>query len=62
MAGAFINVIAYYPISMPLGYYLTFMAPNMGLSGIWLAIATSVAASLLLSVSNPFSNRPSLMG
>ncbi|KAK4699422.1 protein disulfide-isomerase A1, partial [Phenoliferia sp. Uapishka_3] len=48
--GALINIMAYYPVSLPLGYYLTFMSPNLGLSGIWIGISFAVAASLAISI------------
>ncbi|KAL8278985.1 hypothetical protein RQP46_008654 [Phenoliferia psychrophenolica] len=48
--GALINIAAYYPLSLPLGYFLTFQSPHMGLSGIWIGVSVAVAASLFLSV------------
>ncbi|KAJ2834394.1 ethionine resistance protein [Coemansia furcata] len=42
--GAWINLPSYYVIGLPLGLYLTYGAPSMGVTGLWIGIA--VAATL----------------
>ncbi|KAJ2837768.1 ethionine resistance protein [Coemansia sp. 'formosensis'] len=39
--GAWINLPSYYVIGLPLGLYLTYGAPSMGVTGLWIGITVS---------------------
>ncbi|KAJ2703181.1 ethionine resistance protein [Coemansia sp. IMI 209128] len=44
IVGACINIPSYYAVGLPLGLYLTYGAPSMGVTGLWIGI--TVAATL----------------
>ncbi|KAJ2026578.1 ethionine resistance protein [Coemansia sp. RSA 2671] len=55
--GAWINLPSYYVIGLPLGLYLTYGAPNMGVTGLWVGIAvaatlTSFGQSMICLIAN----------
>lgn len=41
-AGAWINFPAYYAVGFPLGLYLTYGAPGMGVAGLWMGLCVGV--------------------
>ncbi|KAJ2786123.1 ethionine resistance protein [Coemansia javaensis] len=49
-AGARINFAAYYVLGFPLGLYLTYGAPAMGVAGLWVGIAAGVGLAVALQL------------
>ncbi|KAJ2682718.1 ethionine resistance protein [Coemansia spiralis] len=45
-AGAWISVPSYYIVGIPLGVYLTYGRPAMGIAGLWIGISTSAALTV----------------
>ncbi|KAJ2454693.1 ethionine resistance protein [Coemansia sp. RSA 2424] len=45
--GAWINLPSYYVVGLPLGLFLTYGAPNMGVIGLWIGITVAAALTSL---------------
>ncbi|KAJ2063985.1 ethionine resistance protein [Coemansia sp. S146] len=48
--GALINFPAYYLLGFPLGLYLTYGAPNIGVLGLWYGICASVSVAVAMQL------------
>ncbi|KAJ2041712.1 ethionine resistance protein [Coemansia sp. S16] len=48
--GALINFPAYYLLGFPLGLYLTYGAPNVGVLGLWYGICASVSVAVVMQL------------